>query len=133
MSVNRDTSKIVSCLRPVLAEPTMSLYDQILRFDYILGEPLSVQITLDRKHRFDPKQSKPLGYFHFKFNSQLLDIGKDSLAAATVMMLREGDDKSADNVARILENVWQVIKPDVVQSILISLQEIRGRRVKDDE
>jgi len=127
MSVNRDPSRIVSCLRPVLAEPTMTVFDQILRFDFILGEPLSVQITFDRKHRFNPAQSKPLGYFHFTFNSKLLDIAADSLAAATVMILKDGD-KTGENVAKTLDSIWQMIKPDVVHLALNAFREIEGRR-----
>ena len=128
MSVNRDPSRIVSCLRPVLAEPTMTVFDQILLFDFILGEPLSVQITFDRKHRFDPKQSKPLGYFHFAFNSKLLDIACDSLAAATVMALKNGGDTTQANVERTLDGIWRMVKPDIVHLTLNAFREIEGRK-----
>ena len=119
---------IVECYRPIEAEETLRLWKQMVKFQYRVDDILGVQMVLDRVHRFHPKESKPLGYLHFRDTGQLLELAKQALACACVLSLWERGRDVGDRVVRItVDGALDMIRNDVVRLVRVGLEEV-GKR-----
>lgn len=120
---------ILEILKPVEAEPTLELFDQFIKIQFILKDPLSVQVVLDRIHKIAKYQSKPLGYLHFSSYMQLLELAKQFLTTATVMALVSQRNFEAGDfvISNSLDNAFLTIKTDAMRLVKICLEEIRKR------
>ena len=124
-----DVESIVEPFKPVQAEETLRLWRQVVKFQLRLDETLGVQLVLDRVHRYHPRESKPLGYLHFKDVGALLELAKQSLACACILTLngREGSP-----VERAVDGALELIRNDVVRLVKTGLEELR-RKVRERE
>ena len=120
---------ILEILKPIEAEPTLDLFNQYIKIQYILKEPFSIQLVLDRKHKFSPSLSKPLGYLHFNSYMQLLEIAKQFLVSACVMALVSQHNYEAGStvISNTFNSAVDTIMPDALFLIRHCLEEIRKK------
>lgn len=121
---------LVDCLRKVSCDDTMNLWNQVIRFQYIVDQPVKVQLILDRVHKFKPALSKPLGYLRIGNVGQLLDIAANALASASTLALLGSSANPKDSFAiqNTLDSAWRMLRADVLQLISISLDEIERKK-----
>ena len=119
-----DVESIVEPFKPVQAEETLRLWRQVVKFQLRLDETLGVQLVLDRIHRFHPKESRPLGYLHFKDAGALLELAKQSLACACILTLNGREGASID---RVVDGALELIRNDVTRLVRTGLEGLRRK------
>ena len=89
-----DPKQLVS-MEPIEFEPTLKLWIQKIRFDFIVPnvpfEPMRVQIVLDRVHRFQRKLSRPVAYFHLSDPLKLQELAAHAVAASALLVVHASD------------------------------------------
>ena len=122
---------LVSMSKEVKADDTMQEFNQVLRFDFIVkpNKPLTCQILLDRRHKVDNKKSRPLGYLHFSYHSELLSIVENALIMAVVLAL-SNREKGVDvyDIKKVIESVMEIIIPDAERRVLSMVEIIEKKR-----
>lgn len=121
---------LVSVLRKVVFADTMRAFNQVLRFDYKLEEPLKVQLCFDRVNKFTPSLSKPVAYFTIDSVQELEAFAINSITAASVMALRNKPQPSSYEIGQAVDSLWTLIRSDIINLVDISLAAIRERRVE---
>lgn len=102
--VKVDPKQLVS-MEPIEFEPTLKLWIQKIRFDFIVPsvpfEPMRVQIVLDRVHRFQRKLSRPVAYFHLSDPLKLQELAAHAVAAAALLVVHASDKSAISSVTKL--------------------------------
>jgi len=119
----------VESLVKVKADPTLKLWHQILKSQVWREKGLlKAQLVLDRIHRYNPRESKPLGYFHMSTVDQWLDLAVLALSTA-LAMAAHGRDVGVLELREALESAWRLRSRDIVfnaMRLLEGLGEVEG-------
>lgn len=104
--------------------------DQIMRLQYILEDPLKVQLTLDRKHISNPRQSPgPAAWIRFSEVRQLMDMARNFMVAAVTLNLSGvGEEVTRGNIETVTNALMSLLKTDVITYVEKSLREINSKR-----
>jgi hypothetical protein len=117
---------ILEVLKPIEAESTLDFYEQYIKIQFLLEDPFSIQLVLDRIHKLSKFKSKPLGYMHFSSYMQLLEIAKQFLVSACVMALVSQHNYEAGStvISNTFNSAVDTIMPDSLFLIRHCLEEI---------
>ena len=117
--------------REVFCDDTMREFNQVIRYDIVYGRPLRVQLLLDRRHKFNKSLSRPLGYFRISNVDQLLRLGTNALAAATVLAFFQQNrtEPTEEEVYSAVQNVVKMLAADVELTTQVVLNELKLRRM----
>jgi hypothetical protein len=123
--------------REIECDDTLREFKQILRFDLVdrEGEPLRVQLLLDRRHKLNRAMSKPVAYFRMTSTHQLLNLANTALAAAVALAYSEQRilEPSQDQIRDVLKAHWQMAQPDVIVGVDVMLRELRLHRMTQEK
>src|SRR5271157_970935 len=131
---------VMLAFREVVCDDTLREFTQVLRPDLIdrAGEPLRVQLLLDRRHKLNKGFSKPVAYFRMSSTEQLLRIANTFLCLAMVKVLDEQGSAVTFNDRDLLKRManmhWNMALPDVLtgtETILRELTLHRAAREKE--
>ena len=118
-------------VKEVAADPTMTFWDQILRFEIEARRPPIANVVLDRVHRVHPSQSKPTAWLHFSDPGQLITIAVGALATATAMSLYDKEHASVEDlisdVKKNLEEIWELSRVGALQTAKWALAELQAK------
>ncbi|GEM_PF-6206028 len=132
-SVKVSPDQLVS-MPPLTFDQTLDLWEQNLRFDFIVGGPaLRVQLTLDRRHMYHRKLSRPVAYFHISDTGLLLDLAKQALAAAAVLALYPRTDALPPDtfeVTNAIDSALNLIRSDIIHLTYIYLKKVKEREIQ---
>jgi len=120
--------------REIQCDDTLREFIQILRFDLVdvPHEPLRAQLLLDRRHKLNKSQSKPVAYFRMSSTDQLIKLGNTALALATVMAFSEQGrlEPTHDEVKSAVKSLLQLsTQIDVANAIEVILRDVKLRRM----
>jgi hypothetical protein len=119
--------------REIICDDTLREFIQVLRFDLIdiPGHPLRSQLLLDRRHKLNKSQSKPVAYFRMSSTEQLLKLANTALAVAVVLAYNEHDllEPSDDMVRNVLKGHWQMAQADVLNAVQVILRDLQLHRL----
>lgn len=119
--------------REVECDDTLREFKQVLRFDLVdvAGEPLRSQLLLDRRHKFNRAQSKPVAYFRMTSPQQLIKLADTALAVALTLLYSEQRclDPSDDEIRGVLKTHWQMAQPDVLDAVKTILRDLTLHRL----
>lgn len=122
--------------REIECDDTLREFKQVLRFDLVdrEGEPLRVQLLLDRRHKLNRAMSKPVAYFRMTSTQQLLNLANTALAAAVTLAYSEQRvlEPSQDQIRDVLKAHWQMAQPDVIVGVDVMLRELRLHRMTQE-
>lgn len=122
--------------REIECDDTLREFKQVLRFDLVdrEGEPLRVQLLLDRRHKLNRAMSKPVAYFRMTSTQQLLNLANTALAAAVALAYSEQRvlEPSQDQIRDVLKAHWQMAQPDVIVGVDVMLRELRLHRMTQE-
>jgi hypothetical protein len=122
--------------REIECDDTLREFKQVLRFDLVdrKGEPLRVQLLLDRRHKLNRAMSKPVAYFRMTSTQQLLNLANTALAAAVTLAYSEQRilEPSQDQIRDVLKAHWQMAQPDVIVGVDAMLRELRLHRMTQE-
>jgi hypothetical protein len=122
--------------REIECDDTLREFKQVLRFDLVDrdGEPLRVQLLLDRRHKLNRAMSKPVAYFRMTSTQQLLNLANTALAAAMTLAYSEQRilEPSQDQIRDVLKAHWQMAQPDVIVGVDVMLRELRLHRMTQE-
>jgi len=127
-------TELIPFAREVFCDDTLREFNQVIRYDIIYGRPLHVQLLLDRRHKFKKSLSKPLGYFRISSVDQLLRLGTNALAAATVLAFFQQNrtEPTQEEVYSAVHNIVQMLAADVELTTQTILNELRLRRMASE-
>jgi hypothetical protein len=122
--------------REIECDDTLREFKQVLRFDLVdrEGEPLRVQLLLDRRHKLNRAMSKPVAYFRMTSTQQLLNLANTALAAAVTLAYSDQRilEPSQDQIRDVLKAHWQMAQPDVIVGVDVMLRELRLHRMTQE-
>ena len=126
-------TELISFAREVFCDDTLREFNQVIRYDIVYGRPLRVQLLLDRRHKFKKSLSKPLGYFRISSVDQLLRLGTNALAAATVLAFFQQNrtEPTAEEVNHAIQSLIKMVSADVELTTQNVLNELRLRRMSE--
>jgi hypothetical protein len=126
-------TELIAFAREVFCDDTLREFNQVIRYDIVYGKPLRVQLLLDRRHKFKKSLSKPLGYFRISSVDQLLRLGTNALAAATVLAFFQQNrtEPSAEEVYQAVHSLIKMVSQDVELTTQTLLNELRLRRMSE--
>jgi hypothetical protein len=126
------SEKIVDCLRKVEAI-SLDLWRQVIKLQYVV-EPdgiVAAQLCLDRVHRFQPSQSRPVAYYRFSMAGDLLSLATDLLAAACALNLQsKAGSHTTFDVKQTVDSILEAIRGDIYYLTDLSLDEISKKRAE---
>ena len=124
---------LVPFSREVFCDDTMREFNQVIRYDIVYGRPLRVQLLLDRRHKFNKSLSKPLGYFRISSVDQLLRLGTNALAAATILAFFQQNrtEPPHEEVYQAVYNLIKMVSPDVELTTETILNQLKVRRMAE--
>ena len=113
-------------------DPTLQLWDQKLRFDFILprkfSDPVKVQILLDRVHKFKRSLSKPVAYFHVSNINTLLEIAAQSLSCAIILSLIHKNPLTSSDVIAGINSAIELLIPRVYDLVHTFAPKVRDKK-----
>jgi len=119
--------------REIECDDTLREFKQILRFDLVdaPGQVLRSQLLLDRRHKLNKSQSKPVAYFRMSSTEQLIKLANTALAVAVVLVYNEQDllDPSDDQIRNVIKSHWQMAQPDVLNAVRVILRDLQLHRM----
>jgi hypothetical protein len=122
--------------REIECDDTLREFKQVLRFDLVdrKGEPLRVQLLLDRRHKLNRAMSKPVAYFRMTSTQQLLNLANTALAAAVTLAYSEQRilEPSQDQIRDVLKAHWQMAQPDVIVGVDAMRRDLRLHRMTQE-
>jgi len=126
-------TELIPFSREIFCDDTLREFNQVIRYDIVYGKPLRVQLLLDRRHKFNKSLSKPLGYFRISSVDQLLRLGTNALAAATVLAFFQQNrtEPSAEEVYQAIHSLIKMVSQDVELTTQTVLNELRLRRMAE--
>jgi hypothetical protein len=124
---------VEGAFREVECDDTMQQFKQVLRFDLvdILGEPLSAELLLDRRHKLQKSLSKPVAFFHMSAPSQLISLGVTSLAVSTVLVFAEQKhlEPTREEILKAVQGLLQLfVSRDLTNVVDVLLRDLRLHR-----
>lgn len=129
----RPTDLVMIPYREVECDDTLREFKQVLRFDLVdvAGEPLRGQLLLDRRHKFNRAQSKPVAYFRMTSPHQLIRLADTALAVAVTLLYSEQRrlEPSEDEIRQVLKTHWQLAQPDVLDAVKSILRDLAVHRM----
>jgi hypothetical protein len=133
LSISAEKPKVTDLIpfsREVFCDDTLREFNQVIRYDIVYDRPLRVQLLLDRRHKFNKALSKPLGYFRISSVDQLLRLGTNALAAATILAFFQSNrtEPSIEENHQAVQSLLKMVGADVeltTQTILRDLK-LRG-------
>jgi len=131
-NVKINVDKQLISLPRIKFDPTLNLWDQYLRFDFIIPEKFSesvrVQILLDRVHKFKPKLSRPVAYFHLSNINTLMEIAAQSLTCSIILsLLCKNEVRSAD-IIQAINSAIELLIPRVMDLVSIYIRKVKSRK-----
>jgi hypothetical protein len=118
--------------REVVCDDTLRELIQVVRPDLVdrPGEPLRIQLLLDRRHKLNKGLSKPVAYFRMSNVEQLLRIANTFLSLAMVKVLDEQGDLEPDHdvLKRMANSHWAMALPDVLTATETILRDLELHR-----
>lgn len=126
-------TELIPFAREVFCDDTLREFNQVIRYDIVYGRPLRVQLLLDRRHKFNKSLSKPLGYFRISSVDQLLRLGTNALAAATVLAFFQQNrtEPTVEEVSHAIQSLIKMVSADVELTTQNVLNELRLRRMSE--
>jgi len=127
-------TELIPFSREVFCDDTLREFNQVIRYDIVFGKPLRVQLLLDRRHKFNKSLSKPLGYFRISSIDQLLRLGTNALAAATVLAFFQMNRTEPDieEIHQAVQNLLKMVGADVDLTAQTVLRDIQVRRMAEE-
>lgn len=113
--------QLIQVLHGIQFDDTLDTMNQIIRFDYIREDPISVQICFDRKHKLNPSLSKPVGYFKMSSMNQAMDLSRQAMAVSMVLAFRSRVAIRVGEIEKSLDDMYSMIKSDIMRDIVTSL------------
>ena len=128
---NPKVTELIPFAREVFCDDTLREFNQVIRYDIVYGRPLRVQLLLDRRHKFNKSLSKPLGYFRISSVDQLLRLGTNALAAATVLAFFQQNhtEPTQEEIYSAVQNVVKMLASDVELTTQTILNQLKLRRM----
>lgn len=122
-----DVADLISLSHEVKADDTLREFHQFLRFQFIQGVPLRMQLLFDRRHKAKKGLSKPVGYFRMSQVSQLLRLGNNAYACAVVLAFhgQGAKEPTVEEIEKSIESLWPIIKGDLHVTAKVTLDEIQ--------
>jgi hypothetical protein len=126
-------TELIPFSREIFCDDTMREFNQVIRYDIVFGRPLRVQLLLDRRHKFNKSLSKPLGYFRISSIDQLLRLGTNALAAATILAFFQQNrtEPVHEEVYQAVHNLIKMVSPDVELTTETILNQLKVRRMAE--
>lgn len=126
-------TELIPFSREIFCDDTMREFNQVIRYDIVFGRPLRVQLLLDRRHKFNKSLSKPLGYFRISSIDQLLRLGTNALAAATILAFFQQNrtEPLHEEVYQAVYNLIKMVSPDVELTTETILNQLKVRRMAE--
>lgn len=119
--------------REIECDDTLREFKQILRFDLVdvPGQVLRAQLLLDRRHKLNKSQSKPVAYFRMSSTEQLIKLANTALAVAVTLVYAEQDllEPSDDQIRKVIVAHWQMAQPDVLNAVKVILRDLQVHRM----
>jgi len=110
----------------VEADDTLNDFVQVIRMDCMV-DPFHFQAVFDRRHKQNPKLSRPLGYYHFSEVRQLIGYAMQGLVAACVLNLKHSPQKPSDvKISQSVDGLIELILPDVKHQVSVVLKQASG-------
>jgi len=133
LSEENKPENLVECMRKIDTDDTLKLFSQVIKFQFRVNpeKPLSIQLVLDRVHKFQKGESKPLGYLRFSQSSDLLDLARQALACACVLQLSANSkDITTFDIERAMDSAWSFLKSDATHLIHLCLNEVKAKQIE---
>lgn len=113
--------------REVFCDDTLKQFHQVLRFDIVYGRPLRVQLLLDRRHKVNKSLSKPVAYFRMSSTDQLIRLGCNALATATVLAFFQQNriEPAYEEIEAAVDTLIKMTSADVKITTEVILRDIR--------
>jgi len=122
-------SDLVPLTKVIVCDDTLNEFRQVLRLDIVAGKPLRTQLLLDRRHKWQPKLSKPLGYFRMSNTDQLVRLASNALSAALVLNMQSNLDRPFDQVQFAVESMLDLIRADIATTVDTVLRDLRAHKL----
>ena len=119
--------------REVFCDDTLREFNQVIRYDVVYGKPLRIQLLLDRRHKFKKSLSKPLGYFRISSIDQMLRLGTNALAAATILAFFQQNrtEPSLDEIRQAVNSLLKMVGADMELTAQTVLRDLQLRRMTE--
>lgn len=130
---NPKVSDLLPLSREILCDDTLREFHQVIRFDIIYGRPLRVQLLLDRRHKTNKRLSKPAAYYRMSSTDQLIRLGCNALATATVLAFFQQNrtDPAFDEIDKAVDSLIQMVAADAKTTVQVVLRDIKLRKMTD--
>jgi hypothetical protein len=129
----KPSSLVMLPYREIQCDDTLREFTQVLRFDFVdvKGEPLRVQLLLDRRHKLNRSLSKPVAYFRMSSTEQLIKLANTALACAVALAFNEVNllEPTDDQVRNALRSHWQMAQVDLLYAVKTILRDVKLHRM----
>jgi hypothetical protein len=129
----KPSSLVMLPYREIQCDDTLREFTQVLRFDLVdvKGEPLRVQLLLDRRHKLNRGLSKPVAYFRMSSTEQLVKLANTALACAVALAFNEVNllEPTDDQVRNALRSHWQMAQVDLLYAVKTILRDVKLHRM----
>jgi hypothetical protein len=130
---NPKVTDLLPLSREILCDDTLREFHQVIRFDVIYGRPLRVQLLLDRRHKTNKRLSKPAAYYRMSSTDQLIRLGCNALATATVLAFFQQNrtDPGFEEIDKAVDSLIQMVAADAKTTVQVVLRDIKLRKMAE--
>jgi hypothetical protein len=137
LTVETENPKVTDLLplsREIRCDDTLREFHQVIRFDVIYGRPLRIQLLLDRRHKTNKRLSKPAAYYRMSSTDQLIRLGSNALATATVLAFFQQNrtEPSFEEIDKAVDSLIQMVAADAKTTVQVVLNDIKLRRMAEE-
>ena len=115
------------------SDDTMNEFLQHLEFEIEATDPLKFQLTIDRKHKYNIKLSKPVCHLHFSNLSQMIKIVEEMTRVICLIAFKNNDKMDIEDVSSYLDNMFNQVKHQIVYNIQGPHMILKGKLPQEEK